>query len=327
MSTTDYDIFIKQWASTRLSKFQKEFVNKIKEKFNNPKHGKFKEWQNIIASLPEITPSKIDLKLDAPMVGISDDCSDEVKEILKNKLKALNPWRKGPFNIFGIHVNAEWRSDWKWSRIAPHIKDLNEKLVLDIGSSNGYYALRMQAMGAKLVLGVEPTWLYVFQYLALQKYLLKADSVSVVPFSLEELPEDLMGFDTIFSMGVLYHRQDPQAHLERVYKLLQDNGQLVLETLIIEDEQADLLIPKDRYANMRNVWMIPSYPLIEKWFEEANFKNIQLVDVTKTTIEEQRQTQWMTGYSLANALHPKNPNLTVEGYPAPTRAVVLAEKI
>ena len=244
---------------------------------------------------------------------------------LEEKLKTLSPWRKGPFELFGIHIDAEWRSDRKWSRIASHIS-LKDKLILDIGCSNGYYSLRMQGIGSNLVLGVEPTWLYVFQFFALQKYFAKEQHAFVFPIALEELPASLTGFDAIFSMGVLYHRQDPQEHLKRVYRLLEEGGQLVLETLIIDDDDADVLIPNERYANMRNVWMIPSYALLERWLKESGFENIQLIDTTKTNVEEQRQTEWMTGYSLANALNPDDSSLTIEGYSSPLRAIVIANK-
>lgn len=326
MSPADRRLFVEQLNSTRLKDSQDELLNQLDYKYANPKHGNFNNWQHVIKSLPEITPSVIDLGLDAPAIGDSNDCTPGVRKSLEENLKALCPWRKGPFNVFGIHINSEWRSDWKWSRIVPHIKDLKDKHVLDIGCSNGYYALRMQAMGARLVMGIDPTWLYVFQFLALQKYLAKSQRVFVLPFSLEELPEVLTGFDTIFSMGVLYHRQQPQTHLNQVHKLLGRDGQFILETLIIEDEDADVLIPNERYANMRNVRIIPSYVLLENWLKESGFINIRLIDKTQTSIKEQRQTEWMTGYSLANALNPDNPSLTVEGYPAPIRAIVIADK-
>lgn len=325
MIPADRELLIELLNDTKLEAASKELIERLDDKFANPKHGKFIEWQNIIESLPELTPSIIELHDDAPIIGLADDCTQNDQDSLEEKLKALSPWRKGPFNVFGIHIDTEWRSDWKWSRIASHIQ-LKDKLVLDIGSSNGYYALRMQAMGAKLVLGVDPTWVYVFQFLALQKYLSQEQCAFVLPFALEDLPVSLTGFDVIFSMGVLYHRQEPQLHLGRIFKLLKKGGELILETLIIDDKDADILIPNERYANMRNVWMIPSIELLETWLKQAGFENVRLIDSTQTTIEEQRSTDWMTGYSLANALNPNDTNVTIEGYSAPLRATIIAEK-
>ena len=309
-----------------LQKCQSEIIALLDEKYANPKHGHFVDWKNTYESLSELSATTTDFNQDAIVLGTSDDISSQDKGLLEEKLKELNPWRKGPFNVFGIHIDTEWRSDWKWARIAPHI-ELKDKRVLDIGCGNGYYALRMQAMGAKLVLGVDPSWHYVFQFHSLQKYSTLSQQAFVLPFSFEELPECLAGFDTIFSMGVLYHRQEPQTHLAQVFEKLAQDGEFVLETLIIDDPDADVLIPNERYANMRNVWVLPSIEVLKTWLSEAGFVDIQVIDITMTTVEEQRQTEWMTRYSLAQALNPKDSSLTVEGYQAPLRATVIARKL
>jgi len=308
-----------------LADYQVELIRLLDDKYANPQHGHFKDWQGIIESLPNLTASTTDLEQDAPIIGVEEDISPLLKQSLEEKLKELNPWRKGPFELFGIYINAEWRSDMKWSRFATHIQ-LKDKRVLDIGCGNGYYALRMQAMGAKLVLGVDPSWHYMFQFFALQKYSSAMQRTFFLPLLLEEIPELPSGFDCIFSMGVLYHRQEPQLHLRQVYNLLANDGEFVLETLIIEDEDADVLIPNERYANMRNVWMIPSVNLLKTWLKEAGFTDINIVDITMTTIDEQRQTEWMTRYSLKQALNPDDHCLTIEGYPAPLRATVIVKK-
>ena len=325
MFTAQRARLIEKLCDSGLAKHQVEIIRLLDAKYADPKHGHFKDWQRIVESLPNLDASTTDFDQDAPLIGSADDISPTLKQSLASKLKELCPWRKGPFDLFGIYIDSEWRSDWKWSRIAPHIQ-LKDKLVLDIGCGNGYYVLRMQAMGARLVLGIDPSWHYVFQFHSLQKYLFADQRAFVLPFGLEEMPEMQNTFDSIFSMGVLYHRQEPQLHLKKVYSLLQDDGELILETLIIEDEDADVLIPKERYANMRNVWMIPSIDLLKSWLNDAGFVNIRLVDATMTTVKEQRQTEWMTRFSLAQALNPNNATLTIEGYPAPLRAVILADK-
>lgn len=312
--------------ATSLKDAKHDILSLLDEKYAHPKHGHFKDWQRILEALPVINSSSTDLNSGAVAFGNSSDISSEIKLSLEAKLKELSPWRKGPFDVFGIQIDTEWRSDWKWSRISPHI-DLKDKLVLDIGCGNGYYALRMQAMGADLVLGVDPSWHYIFQFHALQKYSSIQQRAFVLPFGFEELSENMPAFDTIFSMGVLYHRQEPQIHLSQVHAKMKKSGQLVLETLIIDDEDADVLIPNERYANMRNVWVLPSIELLKTWLSEAGFRNIKVVDTTMTTIEEQRQTEWMTRYSLEQALNPEDHRLTIEGYQAPLRATIIAEKI
>ena len=325
MSAPDRAELIAALDNSNLKAFRSEIIRLLDEKYTNPKHGHFNEWKSIFESLVPYTASITDLNHGAIVVGAASDISQQQGEELKNKLKALHPWRKGPFEIFGIHIDTEWHSDWKWSRIAPHI-DLNDKQVLDIGCGNGYYALRMQGSGAKLVVGVDPSWHYVFQFHSLQKYVSLPQAAFVLPFTFEEFPQTGKTFDRIFSMGVLYHRKEPKLHLEQIYSMLADDGQLILETLIIEDAKTDYLVPKERYANMPNVWMIPRIDLLQKWLCEAGFRYINVVDKTMTSIEEQRQTEWMTRYSLAQALDANNPNLTIEGYPAPLRATLIAEK-
>lgn len=309
-----------------LQDFHLELLQRLEHRYAHPRHRLFDNWQNLIESLPDISPSFIDLDRAAPVIGRPADCTGEHGNLLQQGLKALCPWRKGPFRVFGIDIDAEWRSDWKWSRIAPHLGDLQDRRVLDVGCGNGYYALRMQALGARLVLGVEPMWTYVFQFFALQKYLPAPQRIFVLPLRLEELPDSLSGFDTVVSMGVLYHCRQPRAHLARVFGLLQEGGRLLLETLIIEDRGTEALVPVGRYASMRNVWVIPSYTLLKAWLVESGFVQVRLLDQSRTTVHEQRPTAWMTGHSLVHALDPKGHQQTIEGYPAPLRACVVAEK-
>jgi len=325
MFPPDRSELISALNNSSLKEAESSIVALLDDKYANPKHGHFNDWKNIVELLPNHQASETKLDKDSISIGNLKDISPEDRNVLEEKLKQLSPWRKGPFDIFGIHVDTEWRSDWKWSRIAPHI-DIKDKLVLDIGCGNGYYALRMQAMGAKLVLGIDPSWHYAFQFHALQKYSSASQQAFVLPFGFEEFPENASSFDAIFSMGVLYHRQEPLIHLTQVFDKLKQGGQFVLETLIIDDPDADVLIPNERYANMRNVWMIPSVDLLKTWLTEAGFVNIQVVDITMTTVEEQRQTEWMTRYSLQQALNPKDHSLTIEGYQAPLRATLIAGK-
>ncbi len=47
---------------------------------------------------------------------------------------------------------------------------------------------------------------------------------------------------------------------------------------------------------------------------------------SNTSTDEQRSTQWMQFHSLAQFLDPQDPDKTIEGYPAPRRAIITANK-
>jgi tRNA (mo5U34)-methyltransferase len=236
----------------------------------------------------------------------------------------LHPWRKGPLQLAGVAVDTEWRSDWKWNRLKDHV-GLQDHAVLDIGCGNGYFGLRMLAQGARLVVGVDPTLVFVMQWLAMKKLCPGLDNF-VLPLGIEDLPEDCPAFDTVFSMGVLYHRRDPLEHLERLSSLTRPGGQVVLETLVLDSQRREILEPAGRYARMRNVHAVPSLPVLLEWLGQAGLDDARVLDVAPTTTAEQRRTEWMTFESLAQCLDPHDPSLTVEGYPAPVRAALLVRR-
>lgn len=270
-------------------------------------------------------PSNINLNAAKIRIGEANELTQTQFAALENALRQLHPWRKGPYSIFGLDIDTEWRSDWKWDRLAGAIAPLSDRVVLDIGCGSSYHCWRMRGAGARFVLGIDPTLLFVMQYASLQHFI-RDPSVQVLPLGIEDLPTEPACFDTVFSMGLLYHRRDPQEHLSRVMACLREGGQLVLETLVLDVQQEDILIPQDRYAQMRNVWAIPSVVTLIKWIRESGFSDVRCIDVSATSIREQRQTQWMQFKSLADFLDPADSSRTIEGYPAPVRAVCVATK-
>lgn len=287
------------------------------------RHGNLEQWQAVIECLPKLATTHRLLNTDAVQVGLSDDLPETARMQLEHQLNALHPWRKGPYNLFGINIDTEWRSDWKWNRLKNHISPLNHRMVLDVGSGNGYHCWRMLGAGAKMVIGIDPLLLNVMQFQLVRKLHGEAP-LYVLPLGIEELPYGLHAFDTVFSMGVLYHRRSPIDHLLELRDCLQPGGELVLETLVIDGRLGEVLLPERRYARMRNVWFLPSCETLISWLKRCGFKNIRLVDVTTTSIEEQRSTEWMQFNSLKDFLSAENPQLTCEGLPAPKRAIIIA---
>jgi len=321
-----YDPLLKKISSDNspLQKWAEMIPAQIEKGLSPQRYGKLDQWKTAINNLPAITVSNIELNSEVKL-STDDVLNSDTIEKIKTELKQLHPWRKGPFDFFGIHIDTEWRSDWKWDRLKDHLKPLDGKTVLDVGCGNGYHCWRMAGMGAELVIGIDPTAVFVMQYQLMQKYI-QSDNVFVLPAGIDDVPQNLQAFDTVFSMGVLYHRKSPIEHLQQLHQCLKPEGELVLETLIIESENDEVLFPEDRYAQMNNVWFLPSIPLLIKWLERCKFKNIRVVDINQTSVEEQRATEWMTFNSLSDFLDPDDSDLTVEGYPAPKRVVVLAEK-
>lgn len=294
----DEQTLLADLRSMGLGAWEESVLPIVRDRLRDGAHGHLARWQEVLAELPDT-------------------------EHLRELLLVLAPWRKGPFELRDVRIDAEWRSDMKWRRLANRIEPLGDRLVLDVGSGNGWYALRMRDAGARRVLGVDPMLLYVAQFEAVRR-LTGASGVHILPVGLEDLPQNCRAFDTSFSMGVLYHRRAPADHLAQLRGTLRVGGQLVLETLIYPGEGHAIVEPPDRYARMRNVWHLPTIPTLVDWVRDAGFENCELIDETATTVEEQRSTCWMPFESLAEALDPEDQTLTIEGMPAPVRAIITA---
>ncbi|MBL4762780.1 MAG: tRNA 5-methoxyuridine(34)/uridine 5-oxyacetic acid(34) synthase CmoB [Gammaproteobacteria bacterium] len=286
--------------------------------------GNISRWDKTLSLLPTINTEKVILDA-AAITLINTTFSAAQKQELTTLLQQLRPWRKGPFDVFGIKIETEWRSDWKWDRLKNEISSLQNRHVLDVGCGNGYHCWRMLGAGAKHVIGIDPSRLFVSQFLAL-KHFIGAAAIDVLPLTLEQLPPTITAFDSVFSMGVLYHRRSPFEHLQQLRGCLQPGGELILETLVVDGDANTVLVPKGRYANMRNVWFLPSCLALEAWLLRAGFENVRCIDVTKTSIEEQHATDWMNYQSLSDFLDSDDQNLTIEGLPAPKRAIFIANK-
>ncbi len=320
----DYDELWHTLAATPLADWQSLLSPQIEQALNPASHGDLPAWYAALDQLPSLAINSVDLNCDALRIGEPTDIDATTRDRLRGRLMAFHPWRKGPFELCGMLIDTEWHSDWKWNRIAPHI-DLAGRRVLDVGCGNGYYGWRMVGAGAELVVGIDPTLRYVMQYAALRRYIGESGNY-VLPLKFEALPEETGFFDTVFSMGVLYHRRDPLEHLARLRGQLRPGGQLILEGLVLEGDGEAVLHPKGRYAKMKNVYAIPSCATLGGWLAQAGFGAVELLDVSPTTIAEQRRTAWMSFESLADFLDPADPRKTIEGHPAPVRAVFSARR-
>ena len=292
-----------------------------RQRFSAEKHGDYPRWQAAIDAMPILETGV--LKLSQAAVGCDfTDASDAQIEQLEHCLQTLHPWRKGPFQLGPVHIDTEWHSDWKWDRLAPSMGDLNGQRILDIGCGNGYFGWRMLGAGADMVVGIDPALVFCMQHRAVQR-LLDHPNHWVLPLGVEEVPAN-HSFDWVLSMGVLYHRKDPREHIEQMFALTGDSGRCVMETLVVD--ACESLYPEGRYARMRNIGVIPNLTDLRQWMTDAGYQNIELIDLSPTTTEEQRSTSWMRFESLDKSLDPQDPSLTVEGLPAPLRAMLIGER-
>lgn len=319
----DFGNFYQLIAKSPLSHWLETLPAQIAAWQREQLHGHFKNWDRSVEHLPTIVPETLDL-----LHGVTADSSqlsERQRGGIESLLRNLMPWRKGPYSLYGVHINTEWRSDWKWDRVLPHISPLAGRTVLDVGCGSGYHMWRMVGAGANLVVGIDPMQLFICQFEAVRKLLGNDQRAHVLPLGIEQLPE-LKAFDTVFSMGVLYHRRSPLDHLYQLKNQLVSGGELVLETLVVEGDEHAVLVPGERYAQMRNVYFIPSTGALKNWLEKCGFVDVKIADYSVTSTEEQRRTDWMTSESLAEFLDPNDSGKTVEGYPAPLRAVLVARK-
>jgi len=298
-----------------------QLIDKTSNKLIDPIQGDFPRWFEAYKKLPKINQITCNTSLNA--ITCTADIELDEKERIKACYQGLIPWRKGPFDMFSSYIDSEWQSFMKWNRIEKQLPDINNKAILDVGCGNGYYMFRMLAHSPSIVMGIDPGLLQVMQFWSVEKYV--NSEMVVLPLAIQDLPKNMNCFDVVFSMGVLYHRKSPIHHLKELANCLKSNGHLVIETLVVNGDESTCLIPTNRYAQMRNVWFLPSVEMLKIMLERSGFDNVQCIDLTETTIEEQRTTEWMKFHSLKQFLN-EDLNKTIEGYALPLRATLTAQK-
>ena len=241
----------------------------------------------------------------------------------KTIAQSLKSWRKGAFSINDLFIDSEWRSFIKYNLIKDHL-DISGKTVLDLGCNNGYYLFRMLDKNPKKLIGFDPSYLFFLQFLFINRFI-GADIEYKMQGS-DDLPNYKNSFDTVVCLGVIYHRPDPITMLKNIAASLKNGGELIIDSLIIEDENDTALCPKQTYAKMPNVWFIPTVQTLFNWLERCGFHAPRLIATRKTDITEQRKTEWINGESLEHFLDPNDHTKTFEGYNAPIRAYISARR-
>ena len=238
----------------------------------------------------------------------------------------LIPWKKGPFRINDLFIDSEWRSDLKWERLKEKV-NLNNKVVLDIGCNNGYFMFRALEQNPRLMLGIDPVARCFNQYHFINHFL-PDNPTRFELFGMEEVSYFKEVFDTIFHMGIIYHHRDPIRQLRQIHQALKPGGELIIETIGIDGEESTALFPEDRYANMKNVWFVPTLSALINWLKRTKFEHIEILSTQWENTDEQRTTSWCPeGYkSFEDFLDPHDSSKTIEGYPAPQRFCIKVKK-
>ncbi len=285
-------------------------------------------WKNIapikeaLQTLPEPRVNSIKFN-DAIEVELEPAYQAEQGGKIEAIAKMMLPWRKGPFKIGELFIDSEWQSFIKYKIIEPHF-DLKDKIVGDIGCNNGYYMFKILKQQPKKLVGFDPSALFYMQFEFINRFV-KSD-IKYELLGIEHAQYYEHKFDTLFCLGVLYHRSDPIGSLKSLYKALNRGGELILDTFMIDGEDDICLTPKECYSKIPNIYFIPTINALKNWCFRAGFKEVEVLAVKKTDLNEQRKTDWIESQSLNDFLDPSNQNLTVEGYPAPKRVYIKALK-
>ncbi|NVJ52603.1 MAG: tRNA 5-methoxyuridine(34)/uridine 5-oxyacetic acid(34) synthase CmoB [Campylobacteraceae bacterium] len=282
-------------------------------------------WYNQLLKVFDLHKEKLHVDYgDWFTIGKREDLTDSEFALIEETAKKLIPWRKGPFNLFGLEIDSEWQSNIKYNLIRPHF-NLKDKIVADIGCNNGYYMFRMLEDKPKRLIGFDPAPLTLHQFEFINHFV-KSDIVYEM-LGVEHLEYYNHKFDFIFMLGVLYHRPDPVGTLKSLARGLNSKGEILIDTFMIDGEEEICLTPNKRYSKIPNIYFIPTIPALRNWLSRAGFEDIEVIATTTTTSEEQRKTKWSFDQSLEDFLDPQDPSRTVEGYPAPKRVYMKARKI
>ncbi len=278
---------------------------------------KWMTWKNI-KPMRDVLETLEDCNFEVELgdeVKISGDITQNIEDLARTMM----PWRKGPFKIFECYIDSEWKSNIKYNLLRKHF-NLKDKRVADIGCNNGYYLFRMQEDKPKSLVGFDPSPLYKTQF-DFVNHFVKSDIVYEL-LGVEHLEYYEEKFDTIFCLGVLYHRSDPVAMLKSLFRGLDKEGEVILDTFYIEGDDEMALCPKSSYSKIPNIYFVPTIPALKNWCLRAGFSSFEVLETSTTDSQEQRKTSWIEGQSLEDFLDPEDSTKTVEGYPAPARVYV-----
>lgn len=284
-----------------------------------------KAYSDYLAKIPLFQTSTFDFTKDSVTVGNANDITSEQQANLKKHLENFIPWKKGPWNFYGIEIDAEWQSHIKWNRLKNSLHSLEGKKVADIGCNNGYFMFRMLEENPETVIGFEPFAKHYYVYNIFQN-VVKSPKLHFELLGIENFDLYPKFFDTIFCLGILYHHTDPIGLLRKLYNSLDKGGEIYIDCQGIPGNEPIALMPKSKYTSARGFWWLPTKACLKHWLSRTQFRDIEFIFEEPLSLTEQRSTEWSPHDSLEQFLDPKDPTKTIEGYPAPWRYYVRAKR-
>lgn len=300
-------------------------IHKKKQEWIAQEKKGFLRYRTPCELLQKFPAADVDCSGDIVSIGDSAEVTDQERRQITSALEDFIPWRKGPFSVFGTHIDTEWQSQRKWQRLLPKLPELKDKVVADIGCSNGYYMFRMTPHQPELVLGFEPSIQHYYCFKGLNG-MARQENLHIDLLGVEHLSLFPECFDVLFLMGIIYHRSSPVDTLRDVYSSLTGGGTLILESQAIPGTYPMALFPEKTYAKVPGTYFVPTGNCLKNWLLRAGFSDVELFCQHPMSSNEQRRTDWMQFESYSDFVDPKDSGRTVEGYPAPDRVFIIARK-
>ena len=300
-------------------------AHQLRQRWVNQQKKGFLRYRRPFEQLTKYRAHSTDCSGDTVRIGLADELTDRQRLDIEEQLRCFMPWRKGPFSVFGIDIDAEWRSERKWNRLLEKLPDLHDKTVADIGCNNGYYMFRMVPHQPRFVLGFEPSVQHYYCFKSLNA-MAGFDNLDIDLLGVEHIGLFGESFDVIFLMGIIYHRSSPLELLKDIHAALKPGGTLIVESQAIPGEEPFSLFPEKTYAKAPGTYFVPSGSACRNWLIRSGFSQVDLFCSHPMSSEEQRRTSGMEFESDQDFISPEDPTRTVEGYPAPWRSGLSAVK-
>ncbi|MEK9593767.1 MAG: DUF1698 domain-containing protein, partial [Luminiphilus sp.] len=119
---SDWEALSSRWQDGPLAEWLALLPEQFTTGLSPARYGDLPRWREALGALPPLLST--DVQLTTARVGLSGTAPAETMDTLHSALMGLHPWRKGPFELSGLHIDTEWRSDWKWDRLADAIAPL-----------------------------------------------------------------------------------------------------------------------------------------------------------------------------------------------------------